>query len=1104
MPQAKPPRPSTQLVIVDGDDREHLRREVEKLAASLGAEQWLGRDVGCVSTHHGCSATSHPETMEGRRLAVIVRSVAELHERLTWAAERLADSNCRQINDTRGIYYTDEPLGLNGGVAFLFPGEGAQYPDMLADLLPRFPEVAEHFRRCDRVSISAGGRERPLGESIFLPEGFSPEQREAAEQELARLDNAAAGVLVANWCLFRLLSRLGVKADAIAGHSSGEISALAAAGCIEADDHLLAELFGLGGVLQREEDRGHMADAALLAAGAGRSRVAEVIDRCGVDAQIAMDNCPHQTVVGGSLADVAAVEQELQAAGVVCQRLPFHRAYHTRLFEAYLDPIARMFDTVKIRPPQVPIYSCATAARFPQDPAEIRRLAVAQWASPVEFTGLIRRMFDDGVRLFVEVGPRGNLTSFVQDVLRGSDFLAVASDVPTRDGVEQFQHLAGQLAVHRVPLELEHLFAGDDSSRLAPRDEGHLAERDAYQGPQREAVMARYFKTMHEFLAVQQDVHQRFFDAMRTSKPTPLQPVVHIPGRTMIGQIFEHQPDRSLRMRRRIDLAEDLYARDHTLGGRDASAVDAEHYGLAVMPMALNLEMMAEAASLLVPGKRVVGLRCVRLQRWIPLYEDPITLELTAEVTAEGEVRLEILDLGNAAFPGNAESSAVEGTVVLADEYPTAPEAGDFPLTAEEPCRMGPDELYRTDCRMFHGPAFQAVVAIDRMGEEGIEGQLTTLSHAGLFASTEAPGLLLDPLLIDASTHILGTWHLSQPDRTGRVVFPYELGHVQFFAPPPPEGTRVTCRVKILRSSSRQVSHCIDLIGPDGRLFCRVDPAEYWRFYWPNACVDFFRRHDRYLIAGEWPEAFSDEETSACCMRIEPSGDIVQPVIRAALARVALSPAEWQQFYHMKGLDRRRTEWLFGRIAAKDAVRSLWQRTHGERPFPADIEIETDEHGRPFARARFDTPHEMPAISITHSDGVIVALASFTPEVGVDVERIRPRGRRFERLAFDPQERELLEVCDLGRDEAIARFWCAKEAAAKALGRGLIEGPKSLAVRRFDGEDGTAYVQLGARLAELFPHLRSSLLIARTRREDDLATATTYVRLEPPGQPSTR
>ncbi len=76
-------------------------------------------------------------------------------------------------------------------------------------------------------------------------------------------------------------------------------------------------------------------------------------------------------------------------------------------------------------------------------------------------------MHRDGVRLFVEVGPRNNLTSFVDDILRGEPHLAVPSNVLHRSAVSQLQHLAAQLTAHHVPLRLERFYEQYEAELVA-------------------------------------------------------------------------------------------------------------------------------------------------------------------------------------------------------------------------------------------------------------------------------------------------------------------------------------------------------------------------------------------------------------------------------------------------------------------------------------------------------------------------------------------------------------------------------------------------------------------------------------------------------------
>jgi malonyl CoA-acyl carrier protein transacylase/phosphopantetheinyl transferase (holo-ACP synthase) len=1129
---AEPVAWDTELFVLTAGDRGQLRLRVQTLL------DYLERHTDASLKDLAYTLNTDPAGLSGAScLAVVAGSQTDLHGRLTRAAERLGDPKCRQIKDTQGIYYFDQPLYREGKLALLFPGEGAQYLNMLADLMPHFPEVRQHFERCDRLRINQGNE--PVCPHLFVPAGLSDTERLAAEKNLWRLGNAVSSILIAEWSLHLILQGLGLQPDVIGGHSAGEFSALLAAGCIEPDDFFIEQLADLCRLLQGLEDDGQLAEMALFAVGTSRRNVLEALEsKAGVF--VAMDNCPHQTVIASPPAAIPIIEGHFQAQGIMFERLPFRRPYHTPLFEPFLPSFVEMYARFSVRPPRIPVYSCTTGQLFPSDPDAIRRLAIAHWASPVEFIRMAEAMYADGVRLFVEAGPRGNLTSFLEDILRGKPAAAVASNVLRRSGVTQLNHLAGQLLAHHVPLRLDHFYRRREPQRIAwegsgspattaaltssslpppqpspTRGEGEEANRTDVQLPckagapvnvssPRGDVMLEYCGVMEQFLDLQREVMEQYL-ARRSACAASSEPLTHRSGvsgsekgvkRTtilpLLGDVIEQVPGQSLVMRRRIDLQEDLYAMHHTLGGRHASAVDPDHNGLPVMPMAFSLEMMAEAAAFLLPGFHVIGMRRVRLHRWIPLDEQPVTLEINARVVPHqpGQIAVSIRDLGNASHPNSAESSSVEGVVLLGERYPEAPPPGEFSLTNEGPCAYTPAQLYAQECRMFHGPLFQAVCATDRQGEEGIEGRLVTLPHSGLFRSTPQPQLLTDPLLIDASTHLLGCWHLGRPDQTGRVVFPYELGAVDLYGPPPPEGTQLLCRVRVERSSARQVSHRIELVGPDGRLWCRLAPAEYWRFYWPLEYVNFFRFKEQSLLGNAWPVC-PGAGADACCLKVTPPEDLCHPVKRGALARITLTRAEWQRFYH-KVAESERTDFLFSRIAAKDAIRSLWQTRHGQQLFPADLELVTDHRGRLQASYRGTAlVEDLPFVSMAHVPGMTAALASFARQPGISLRRLPQAGTGRSEMDFDDTERALLASFGPARDEAITRFHCAREAAVEALGPALAE-PRGVAVRAVDVPTGRILVALGPRVVAEYPELRLDLLIVYTAREGDVIVATTF------------
>jgi acyl transferase domain-containing protein len=89
-----------------------------------------------------------------------------------------------------------------------------------------------------------------------------------------------------------------------------------------------------------------------------------------------------------------------------------------------------------------------------------------QWALPVRFRQTVENMYNDGIKIFVEVGPRGNLTSFVEDTLKGRSFVAVTANEHNRSGIFQLNYMLGLLAAHGVQMRLDYLYTDRNSKRL--------------------------------------------------------------------------------------------------------------------------------------------------------------------------------------------------------------------------------------------------------------------------------------------------------------------------------------------------------------------------------------------------------------------------------------------------------------------------------------------------------------------------------------------------------------------------------------------------------------------------------------------------------------
>ena len=442
-----------ELVVVSAESREALRTRVAKLA------DWVEAAAGV--TLLDVAAACAKETMPCR-VSICATSIEDLIRKSRRVAEMLGDRERRQIQDRSGVFWYEKPLATTGRLAFVFPGEGSQYPNMLSDLARHFAEVRKQFDLTDRAFSKNPPGDRP-GRLVFP----LLEEREAAEKELFGLDWAVEAVAAANRGLFDLARTLGLRADAVMGHSSGEFVALWAAGALELEsEEDLAECIARGSRCTREIVDGDLVPHAVLTTVGGieSHMVERLASESGGEIQIAVDNCPHQMVIAGSEQATARAVAALRRKGAICQRFPWDRAYHTEGLAKATAPLEAYIRSLELRRPEIELWSCATADRYPSEPVAIRELAVRQWTSRVRFRETVERMYESGVRLFLEVGPRGNLTSFIDDILKDRPRAAVALNVPRTSGVVQLCHALGMLAAHGVSLNLDEL-----TRRRSPR-----------------------------------------------------------------------------------------------------------------------------------------------------------------------------------------------------------------------------------------------------------------------------------------------------------------------------------------------------------------------------------------------------------------------------------------------------------------------------------------------------------------------------------------------------------------------------------------------------------------------------------------------------------
>ena len=284
-------------------------------------------------------------------------------------------------------------------LALVFPGQGSQQVGMGKAIAEERPEARQVFEEAD------GALGFPLSRLCF----------EGPEEELQLTENTQPAILTTSLALYRALASQGVEPDFVAGHSLGEYSALVAAGALRLDDAVVL-VRNRGRYMQEAVPVGEGAMAAIL--GLGLAEVQEVCSQAsdGEVVEPANLNAPGQTVVAGHAAAVqraSAAAKERGAKRVI--PLSVSAPFHCRLMRPAQHRLERDLANVTVSDLRVPLVSNVDAA-WVRTGAEAVDALVRQVTSPVRWEESVRRLVDEGVDQFVEVGPGKVLSGLVRKI----------------------------------------------------------------------------------------------------------------------------------------------------------------------------------------------------------------------------------------------------------------------------------------------------------------------------------------------------------------------------------------------------------------------------------------------------------------------------------------------------------------------------------------------------------------------------------------------------------------------------------------------------------------------------------------------------------------
>ena len=612
----------SELVTVRAESDEKLVGEMARLVGFLDRVP----DVPLLDVAYTCSR------MRGESVvAIIADDIASLRVRLVTAKDRIGTA--KRLRDKSGTYYfRDHLIGQGKGkLAFVYPGVMSFYPDMMRDLVIEYPVCRWAFDELEEAL--AGDPEFTPSSFIFPPAAYYRHDADIFRS------GAYAQALVSTYAgcmaLTRLLSHAGLEPDGVVGFAGGDLAAMmrsGAAGATPSRPERVRVISDIYSIVRKAVNHGGLPEVAMYTVILRRhDEVGDVVSKFPEDkVKLAVAFSPRQITYAVSKDFEETFVAAFAEAGVRVMKLALDKPFNTPLCEPLVPAIRKFTDDWMKHDPVCDVYSCATADLVPSSWLRSARKETAErWARSVRFEEAVRKMYADGYRVFVEVGPRGLMTAAVADTLKGEEHAAIALNSIHRSGRLQMQHAIGQLVALGAKLdfssefEFHHarLLDFDSAISLEVRKDAEmklsrsfpkltlLSGETVLQGSSALAEpKGRGAKAAARAAAVaQKSRRQRQFDF------GAMNPLVSD------ADMLESSPGVTVELTKTFRISELPFLGDFALGTSQMSYSDPNLKGLVLLTLPVGAEIMAEVAGLVVPNRTLLRIDDLSCRRTVAL-----------------------------------------------------------------------------------------------------------------------------------------------------------------------------------------------------------------------------------------------------------------------------------------------------------------------------------------------------------------------------------------------------------------------------------------------------------------------------------------------------
>ncbi len=695
----------------------------------------------------------------------------------------------------------------------------------------------------------------------------------------------------------------------------------------------------------------------------------------------------------------------------------------------------------------------------------------------------------------IELSERPNLPSIQHDTSRANEYFASSrtEDINTPD-----LPYPGEMPQADQPAEVQ----------AQPLEEDPFAVIDA--------VMDNYIKTLESFhtniMQVQAQIFSQFFTTKEHKDPNLIEYDVHdvtdsnqnptapagfettpplMPGSYQLtshmfsrlpafmesSYIINCAPD-EIEILLPLTLDSHRYLKDHAIGGPvrfgmgpSLNNPQSEDERVHLLPLTVAIEMMCEAASLVSGGQIVTAVENIRAMRRIRVGQEGVWLLVFAKREAKGTTaglkvvrQDEWLSLagGGEHYSGQHRLDTADMTaqIVLGRERSSGMSKNPAPADGRPPI-ISEKQLY-VEGNMFHGPRMQSVVRIESVGKREITGIVSSRVAEDWFGQTIPyatrmnPPFIADPLLLDNSTQLV-LFHLYEHQENCTALLPFHVQSLTLYKPLGEVQGDVRVFAKLRSISDRGTEADVEISTLDGQLIAEFESISSRRIALSQTLKDFVREPGQNLVAAPLnPPSLPAQIASEIGVAYIKNGDIPDDeTVATWLSDYFLTGVEQQYMGDFITRRERKREWLLGRIAAKDAMRRLYQTTFGASLPPLELNVLPAQNGAPCVQSHYLQMRGISTqVSITHKDGYAIGIARFVKGnasnfgIGIDYEPYSVREEGIERLILNDDEKHFLSgVTADARNQILTRIWAAKEASAKACGTGIGGNPTKWTVQ---------------------------------------------------------